>query len=81
MRIDTAVPIFGVFEAVELDRACRTSDRAEADPARIAQQFAVDAEALLAFSSITCRGRRSENLGSVPQVDPFGRCPSASTTL
>src|SRR5205085_12058474 len=38
-----------VFEAVELDRALPDPDRAQAaDPARIAEQFALDAKPLLA---------------------------------
>src|SRR4029077_4550575 len=49
MRVEPALLAFGIFEAVELDGALPDADRAEAaDPARIAQQFALDAEALLA---------------------------------
>src|SRR5204863_6769678 len=49
VRVEPALLSFGVFEAVELDHALPDSDRAEAaDPARIAEQFALDAKALLA---------------------------------
>ena len=49
VRIEPALLPFGVFQAVERDVALPYADRAEAaDPARIAQQFALDAEALLA---------------------------------
>ena len=49
MRVEPALLSFGIFEAVELDRALPDADRAEAaDPPRIAQQLALDAEALLA---------------------------------
>src|ERR1051326_3608735 len=48
MRIEPALLPFGIFETVELDVALADADRAEAaDPARIAEQFALDAEALL----------------------------------
>ena len=49
MRVKAALLAFGIFEAVELDRALPDANRAEAaDPPRIAQQFALDREALLA---------------------------------
>ena len=40
---------FGIFEAVELDRALPDADRSEAaDPTRIAEQLALDAETFFA---------------------------------
>ncbi len=49
MRVEPALLPFGIFEGVELDRTLPDTDRAEAaDPARIAEQFALDLEALLA---------------------------------
>src|SRR5437763_341497 len=49
VRVEPALLPFGVFEAVELDHALADADRAEAaDPPRIAQQFALDTETLLA---------------------------------
>ncbi len=49
MRIEPALFPLGKFQAVELDCALADADRAEAaDPPRIAEQFAVDAHALLA---------------------------------
>src|SRR5262249_49854039 len=49
MRVEPALLPLGIFEAVELDRALPDADGAEAaDPARVAQQFPVNGEALLA---------------------------------
>src|SRR5215472_2183067 len=50
MRVEPAPLPFTVSEGVGLDRALPDADRAEAaDPARIAQHFALDREALLAI--------------------------------
>jgi hypothetical protein len=49
MRVEPALLPFGVFQAVELNRALPDADSTEAaDAPRIAQQFALDAEALFA---------------------------------
>jgi hypothetical protein len=49
MRVEPALLPFAVFEAVGLDVTLPHADRAEAAyPARVAQQFALDAEALFA---------------------------------
>ena len=49
MRVEAAFLSFGIFEAVELDRTLPDADGAEtADPTGIAEQLALDAEALLA---------------------------------
>jgi hypothetical protein len=49
VRVEPALLPFGIFEAVELDGALPDTDCAKAaNPARIAQQLAFDAEALLA---------------------------------
>jgi len=49
VRVEPALFTLGIFEAVELDGTLPYSDRAEAaDPPRIAQHFALDAEPLLA---------------------------------
>ena len=85
VRVEPALLPFGIFEGVGLDRALPDADRAEAaDPSRIAQQFALDLRRSLPFSSMTKRGRRSRNSGSMylSQRSSGSRMwPSASMTL
>jgi hypothetical protein len=79
-RIKAALTPFDISEAVELDGALPDTDSAEAaDPPRIAQQFAFDAEALFPVL-VDDHPRTAFTEGRVhilfPQREPGDRSPS-----
>jgi hypothetical protein len=85
VRVEAAPALFGEFQGVGLDEALPNADGTQAaDPPWVAQQFALDAEALLAVLVDDEPRLALTEFGvdvPVPEVERLEDRPSASTTL